>query len=92
MHHVGLDHADDYAFDALNERDEMEQARGADLRALVRALNTTARSLDVLRNGPVAPHELDAFAGVYTRGRAEILVWLRAASTDPVLRRQLPGS
>lgn len=90
MHHVGLDHADDYAFDALNERDEMGGDRGGDLRALVRGLNNTARPLDVLRNGPVAPHELDAFAGVYTRGRAEILAWLRTATADPILRRQLP--
>jgi 7-cyano-7-deazaguanine synthase in queuosine biosynthesis len=92
MHHVGLDHADDYAFDALNEHDEMEGERGADLRALVRALNTEARPLDVLRNGPVAPHDLDAFAGVFTRGRSEILTWLRAATTEPTLRRQLPAS
>jgi hypothetical protein len=92
MHHVGLDHASDYAFDAPNERSEMEQERGADRRALVRALNNTARPLDVLRNGPLAPHDLDAFAGVYSRGRAEILAWLRAATTDPALRRQLPAS
>jgi 7-cyano-7-deazaguanine synthase in queuosine biosynthesis len=92
MHHVGLDHADDYAFDALNEHDEMEGKRGADLRALVRAMNTEARPLDVLRNGPVAPHDLDGFAGVFTRGRSEILTWLRAATTAPTLRRQLPAS
>lgn len=92
MHHVGLDDPGDYAFDALNERDEMEGERGADIRALVRALNATARPLDVLRNGPVAPQDLEAFAGVYTRGRAEILAWLRAAATDPSLRRQLPPS
>lgn len=92
MHHVGLDHAGDYAFDALNERTEMEGERGADLRALVRALNNPTRPLDVLRNGPVAPSDLDAFAGVYARGRAEILAWLRDATTDPVLRRQLPAS
>jgi 7-cyano-7-deazaguanine synthase in queuosine biosynthesis len=92
MHHVGLDDPDDYAFDALNERDEMEGERGADIRALVRALNTTARPLDVLRNGPVAPHDLDAFAGVYSRGRSEILTWLRAATTESILRRQLPAS
>lgn len=92
LHHVGLDDPGDYAFDALNERDEMEGERGADIRALVRALNTTARPLDVLRNGPVARRDLDAFAGVYTRGRAEILAWLRAATTEPSLRRQLPPS
>jgi 7-cyano-7-deazaguanine synthase in queuosine biosynthesis len=92
MHNVGLDDPGDYAFDALNERDEMEGERGADIRALVRALNTTARPLDVLRNGPVAPRDLGAFAGVYARGRAEILQWLRNATTDPSLRRQLPAS
>lgn len=92
MHHVGLDGPDDYAFDVLNEPDEMEQDRGADLRALVRSLNRPAAPLDVLRNGPVAPDEFDAFAGVYARGRAEILDWLRAATTAPALRRQLPPS
>jgi hypothetical protein len=92
MHHAGIDHAGDYAFDALGERAEMEGERGADLRALVRALNNTAQPLDVLRNGPVAPQDLAAFAGVYARGRSEILAWLRASATDPILRRQLPSS
>lgn len=92
MHHVGLDEADDYAFDALNEADEMEQARGADLRALVRSLNRSAEPLDVLRNGPVRPDDLTGFAGVYARGRVEILDWLRAATTAPALRRQLPAT
>ena len=92
MHHVGLDDPSDYAFDVLNEAGEMEQDRGADFRALVRALNRAAAPLDVLRNGPVRPDDLTAFAGVYARGRAEILDWLRAATTAAALRRQLPAS
>jgi len=92
MHHVGLDDSGDYAFDVLNESAEMEQERGADLRALVRALNRPAAALDVLRNGPVRPDDLAAFAGVYARGRAEILDWLRAATTAAALRRQIPAS
>lgn len=91
MHQVGLDDAGDYAFDALNEPGEMGQERGADLRALVRSLNGLLRPLDVLRNGPVRPEELQAFAGVHGRGRAEILSWLRASATDACLRRQLPA-
>lgn len=90
LHHVGLDQPHDYAFDALNEPSEMAASRGADLRALVRSLNRTVRSVDVLRNGPVPPAEISAFGGVFERGRAEILAWLRAAVTSAALRRQLP--
>lgn len=92
MHHVGLDDPGDYAFDVLNETDEMELERGADLRALVRALNRPAGPLDVLRNGPVRPDDVVAFAGVYDRGRSEILDWLRSATTAGSLRRQFPAS
>lgn len=90
LHHVGLDDADDYAFDALNEPDELAQKRGADLRALVRSLNRPARPIDVLRNGPVPPDDVRAFADVFDRGRIEILTWLRAATTTRKLRRQFP--
>jgi 7-cyano-7-deazaguanine synthase in queuosine biosynthesis len=92
MHHVNLDDPNDYAFDVLNEATEMEQDRGADLRALIRSLNHAADPLDVLRNGPVRPEDLTAFAGVYARGRSEILTWLRATTTAARLRRQLPAS
>jgi 7-cyano-7-deazaguanine synthase in queuosine biosynthesis len=92
LHHVGLDSANDYAFDALNEDAEMTNERGADLRALVRSLNRSVHSIDVLRNGPVLPDEFSDFAGVFERGRAEILAWLRASSGSPGLRSQLPMS
>jgi 7-cyano-7-deazaguanine synthase in queuosine biosynthesis len=91
LHHVGLDDPDDYSFDALNEPDEMEADRGADLRALVRSLNRTALPIDVLRNGPVPPADVIAFSGVVERGQAEILAWLREAATSASLRRQLPS-
>ena len=91
LHHVGLDNPEDYSFDALNEPDEMEAERGADLRALVRSVNRPARPIDVLRNGPVPPADVMAFAGVFQRGRAEILTWLRAATTSAPLLRQLPS-
>lgn len=90
LHHVGLDDPGDYAFDALNEDDEMVAARGADLRALVRSLNRSAREVDVLRNGPVPAADIPDFAGVFARGRTEIIAWLRAATTSTTLRRQLP--
>lgn len=90
LHHVALDDPGDYAFDALNEPDEMAAKRGADLRALVRALNRPARSIDVLRNGPVPSVDVLNFAGVFERGRDEILTWLRAAITSKTLRHQLP--
>jgi hypothetical protein len=90
LHQVGLDNPDDYAFDVLNEDDEMVGDRGADLRALVRSLNRPAQVIDVLRNGPVPPDDISAFAGVFERGRVEILNWLIAATASPNLRRQLP--
>jgi 7-cyano-7-deazaguanine synthase in queuosine biosynthesis len=90
LHRVGLDDADDYAFDALNEPDEMAHDRGADLRALVRSLNRSARPIDILRNGPVPLEGIHDFADVFERGRVEILAWLRAAVTARALRRQLP--
>jgi 7-cyano-7-deazaguanine synthase in queuosine biosynthesis len=92
MHHVGLDRARDYAFDALREDGEMALERGDDLRALIRSLNRPYRPLDVLRNGPVASEEVAAFAGVYGRGRGEILAWMTAAARSRNVRRQLPRS
>jgi 7-cyano-7-deazaguanine synthase in queuosine biosynthesis len=90
MHHIGLDRAGDYAFDALTEDSEMAQERGNDLRALIRLLNRPYRPADVLRNGPVPAADVADFAGVYHRGRQEILTWLRAAARSPNIRRQLP--
>jgi 7-cyano-7-deazaguanine synthase in queuosine biosynthesis len=92
LHRVGLDVAADYAFDALREDAELAGERGSDLRALVRSLNRVARPLDVLRNGPVAPEDVAAFAGVYERGRREILVWMNAGHPSNLVRRQLPRS
>lgn len=92
MHHVGLDNASDYSFDVLNEPDQMQNHRGDDIRALIRSLNLPTTPIDVLRNGPVRPEDVSAFAGVYGRGRKEILGWLRTATTAPALRRQLPAS
>ena len=92
MHHIGLDRAGDYAFDALTEESEVAQERGDDLRALIRLLNRPYRPADVLRNGPVPPADIADFAGVYHRGRQEILVWMRAAARSRNVRRQLPKS
>lgn len=92
LHHVGLDDPNDYAFDALSEDAAMAQERGADLRAVVRSLNRAAGPIDVLRNGPVLPEDIADFAGVFERGRAEILMWLRNSTTSTRLRSQLPRS
>jgi 7-cyano-7-deazaguanine synthase in queuosine biosynthesis len=92
MHHVGLDRASEYAFDAVTEDSQMAQERGDDLRALIRSLNRPYRSADVLRNGPVPANDLAAFAGVYERGRHEILTWMIAAARSRNVRRQLPTS
>jgi 7-cyano-7-deazaguanine synthase in queuosine biosynthesis len=91
LHHVGLDDADDYAFDALREDAELVNERGSDLRALIRSLNQVPQTIDVLRNGPVPDEELAEFAGVYRRGREEILAWMQAKATSDHIRRQLPS-
>lgn len=91
LHHVGLDDPGDYAFDALSEDAELINERGSDLRALIRFLCQVPRTIDVLRNGPVPDGELAAFAGVYRRGREEILAWMRAKATSDHVRGQLPS-
>lgn len=92
MHHVGLDQAADYAYDALREDGELVNKKGNDLRALIRSLNRPSRPIDVMRNGPVPAADISDFAGVYERGRREILTWMRAATRSDDLRRQLPAS
>jgi hypothetical protein len=92
LHHVGLDEPADYAFDVLQEESELTGERGRDIRALVRSLNGVARPVDVLRNGPVPSADVAEFAGVYERGRHEILAWMNAANPSPLIRRQLPES
>ncbi len=92
MYHVGLDDPAEYAFDALREHDELSGERGSDLRALIRSLDHEPTASDVLRNGPVAPAEIGSFAGVYERGRREILAWMRAMNPSNHVRRQLPGA
>jgi len=90
LHHVGLDDANEYAFDVLHEDTELELDRGSDLRALIRSLSRKAQPADVLRNGPVAADQIPAFVGVYERGRSEILAWMSAADPSPRIRQQLP--
>jgi 7-cyano-7-deazaguanine synthase in queuosine biosynthesis len=92
MHHIGLDRAEDYAYDALREDAEMANKKGNDLRALIRSLNQPARPIDVLRNGALPAADIPAFAGVYERGRREILTWMTAATSSQDLRRQLPAT
>lgn len=82
LYHVGLDDSADYAFDALRENEALAGARGSDLRALVRAMSTPGRAIDVLRNGPVPSEDVRAFADVYERGRREILGWMEAVSAS----------
>ena len=87
---VGLDRPDVYTYDALADNPELEQDKGSDLRALVRSLNQQPKPTDVLRNGPVPSADVAAFAGVYQRGRREILEWMNTSATSAALRRQLP--
>jgi 7-cyano-7-deazaguanine synthase in queuosine biosynthesis len=91
MHHIGLDQASDYTYDALGDDAELAQKKGSDLRALIRSLNQPSKPADVLRNGPVPAEAVAAFAGVYERGRREILAWMTAKAGSRALRRQLPA-
>ena len=90
MHHVGLDRPGVYTYDVLTDDAELAQDKGNDLRALIRSLNQPAKPTDVLRNGPVPAADVADFAGVYERGRREILTWMTAAARSRNLRRQLP--
>lgn len=91
MHHVGLDKPEAYTYDVLTDNAELAQDKGNDLRALIRSLNQPAKPTDVLRNGPVPAADIADFAGVYERGRREILAWMTAAARSQNLRRQLPA-
>ena len=90
MHHVGLDEPGAYTYDVLTDNAELVQDKGNDLRALIRSLNRPAKPTDVLRNGPIPAADIADFAGVYARGRREILAWMTAAVRSQHLRRQLP--
>jgi hypothetical protein len=92
LHAVGLDRWEDYSYDALREAAELRGDRGSDLRAMLRSLYRNAQPIDVLRNGPVPAAELENYAGVYKRGRVEMLTWMRAANPATNTRRQLPES
>ncbi len=74
----------------LTDNAELAQDKGNDLRALIRSLNRPAKPTDVLRNGPIPAADIANFAGVYERGRREILTWMIAAARSQHLRRQLP--
>jgi 7-cyano-7-deazaguanine synthase in queuosine biosynthesis len=90
MHHVGLDRARDYTYDALSDSAELAQDKGSDLRAVIRSLNRPSKPTDVLRNGPVPAEDVAAFAAVYERGRREILTWMTTSTRSRAIRRQLP--
>ena len=90
LHHVGLDRTRDYTYDALSDSVEFSQEKGSDRRALIRSLNQPSRPTDVLRNGPIPAEDIADFAGVYERGRHEILNWMNASARSRNLRRQLP--
>ena len=90
MHHVGLDRPGVYTYDVLTDDAELTQDKGNDLRALIRSLNQPAKPTDVIRNGPVPAADVADFAGVYERGRREILTWMTTAARSRNLRQQLP--
>lgn len=89
MSHIGLDNPDEYAFDALQDETGLSGARGGDLRALIRSLAEEPRQLDVLRNGPVAAEDVEAFADVHQRGQREILAWIQKAKHSTKIQSQI---
>ena len=70
---------------------DLAQEKGSDLRALIRSLNRSSKPTDVLRNGPVPAEDIAIFAGVYERGRREILTWMTNSARSRTIRRQLPA-
>jgi 7-cyano-7-deazaguanine synthase in queuosine biosynthesis len=90
LYQAGLDNPIDYAYNALRDDYEMSEGKGSDLRALIRSLNRASLPVDVLRNGPVPAQDVQAFAGVYQRGRREILAWMNDSNPSRLVRRQLP--
>ncbi len=90
-HHVGWDPTEDYIFDALTDPELLkpDSESGASLRAAVASLHEQLTPFAVLRNGPVAAGEIEAFFDVHRRGRAELQTWLDHGAGDE-LRRWLP--
>ena len=78
MHHVGWDASDQYQYDVLTDPVFLEprSQSGADLRAALASLHDQPTAFSVLRNGPVAASDVEAFFDVYRRGRQELRTWL----------------
>jgi len=94
MHAVGWDDPGAYAWDVLQDTSVLDQNRriGADLRAVLAAITRERPTRDVLRNGPVPNGEVQVFAGVFDRGRSELLAWLRTGSSQALRARLSAGS
>lgn len=82
---TGLDHGDDYAWDALGSPGLLDPAMrtGADLRAIVHGVSPHRDELDIIRNAPLPPGEHRAYLDLWRRGAEEIRDWL-AGGTGPL--------
>ena len=89
MYQVGLDDANEYSFDVLNEPQFLDKKykSGRDLRAVLNSLGQPVRTTDVLRNGRIPNGEARAFFDLYRRGRQELREWLEANAGDHIRPR-----
>lgn len=91
MHHVGWDASDQCQYDVLADPVFLEprSQSGADLRAALASLHDQPTAFSVLRNGPVAASDVEAFFDVYRRGRHELRTWLEDQAAEH-MRHWLP--
>lgn len=82
MHAAGFTR-DYYPWDVLSDSGllgNVEDARGADLRAVISAVYADRPDRDLFKNGPV-PYERPEHLGVWRRGNEEIRSWLEAGAS-----------
>jgi hypothetical protein len=79
---IGLDRADDYAWDALTDPHLLDQTErtGADLRAIVHGVAPDLDELAIVRNAPLPAGEHSAHLRLWRRGADEIRTWLTGAT------------
>ena len=91
LHAVGADGPGGYCINVLAEAGFVTAASetNASLLAVLDRLHRGSEPGEVLRTGPIAPHEAAAFADLHRRGVEELDAWLRTA-TAPDLVALLP--
>jgi 7-cyano-7-deazaguanine synthase in queuosine biosynthesis len=78
---------EEYPWDALSDRrlvEEVDEHRGADLRAVVNGVFADRPDSDLLRNAPLPPGSHRDYLSVWRRGNAELRAWLKAGAQGPL--------